>query len=501
MNAKLRHSLLFVLLAVTSQGARAADCEAAAAKVRHGEYRWTEGALIVQGTAAPNLKMDNLAQIKYLTQRAATADAFRKAATILAGVNVTPTLSARDIPGATSRVDAVIKGAEVCKTKFYSDGGVDVAIEVPLAGAASAIGGKGIGINPAQAESEIDGLILDARHLDFLPAMFPRLMSPDGQVLFDASRLDSGIARRRMPISYRLEPPGVPEDMTIVEMRALSLGSESPSDLVLGAADAARLEGGPDFLARGNVFVLIRSPALTECKTDSDDVEGVVVDWERRLLLVRGHGQADFDAEQDEAVRMRLMERAAEVDAERQLFVSARQALGLAGDDKTEGQLVNSVRCGAKFFRDGKAEVVLAAPFYGLDVEVDWADPREDQVAADDAPVTGVIIDASAVTAFEPSLAPLIRDGEAQTIYGPQFVSRTYGTVRGGASYHASVEAASETVRVGDNPVVIEASGVDPDSPDTLLLEAEAVEMLQENPKVLRSAAVAIVLPAEKIRQ
>lgn len=488
------------------------SCEEAAAKVGHGGVLWSEQAVIVQGTAAPNLSsgQTNVSIIKRMAQRAAQVDAYRKAAAILAGVRVTSFSDAGDSPRVTSVISALISGATLCKTKFYADGGVDVAIRLPLTGAIAAVEEEDVGRIPVTGASAHTGLIIDARHLDFVPAVIPRVLSPAGAPLFDRRFVSPEMLERGLAVHYShtKELAAQHAGENPISVKAVALGDVSPSDLVVDAGAAGLLDEKPAFLGSGSVVVLTREPEPVDCRAMTASVNGVMVDWQERLLLARGNGQVDFAGQQDEAVQMRMMERAAEVDAERLLTSHASEKLGLgsqASDSAVAGQhtLVNAVRCGAKYFRDGKAELVLGVPVDRIRMEIEWGSPdRLSGVVGQDSH-TGLIVDATQVMAFVPSLAPVLSSIEGQTLYSASNVSRSYGRVWGGAGYHTTVVDAAADVRVGSSPVMIEATGVAQGEPGKLLLSDEAaakLASLASDTSALRRGAVVIVVAQDRIR-
>ena len=113
----LRAVVLFTLLAfcrlfIAPSGSFAeSNCGAIADRITHGATVWTENAIFVQGTAAPNLSdpYKPVSTIKRETKRAATLDAYRKAAEVLAGVYITGDRMASDTPLITSRIQAYVR--------------------------------------------------------------------------------------------------------------------------------------------------------------------------------------------------------------------------------------------------------------------------------------------------------------------------------------------------------------------------------------------------------
>ena len=161
-----------------------------------------------------------------------------------------------------------------------------------------------------------------------------------------------------------------------------------------------------------------------------------------------------------------------------------------------------AVRCGARYFRDGKAELVLAVPLDTLGLGDDWADPSGARMPPE-GHASGVIVDATGITEYVPSFEPRLVSGEGDTVYGPWHVSRSYGRIQGGAAYHVSLEAARQDPRIGDTPIVVKAVGIGNDPRDLVLApEGRATWMSEVRGTALPvRAAVAVVVEESKIRQ
>ena len=71
---------------------------------------------------------------------------------------------------------------------------------------------------------------------------------------------------------------------------------------------------------------------------------------------------------------------------------------------------------------------------------------------------TGIIVDARHVK-LEPALFPRIFSQEGEEIYGLSGVTRTYVVQQGMALYVKDVEVARKSIKVGNNPLEIEAVG------------------------------------------
>ena len=89
--AAILQLLLFPFFILPFDARAETRCGEIADRISHVDIVWTENAIFVQGTAAPNLSdsYKPVSTIKRETQRAATLEAYRKAAEVLAGVNIT----------------------------------------------------------------------------------------------------------------------------------------------------------------------------------------------------------------------------------------------------------------------------------------------------------------------------------------------------------------------------------------------------------------------------
>lgn len=490
-------TLCLIVPALSTVKGAVDDCGEIGNQIGHGEIRWDESAIYVQGTAAPNLAQKNLTMIKRGASRAARMDAYRKAAAVLAGVSLTASSKVGDLPGATSRVSGFIRGATLCKSKFYADGGVDLVLRIPMASVYANLKSDAKAASVSTGASEYSGLIVDVRHLPFVPAIVPTLASTDGFKFLEQSS-----AINQLPVKYVYSDASTLLEEVAgkkpLKVSAVSLGLFSPSEIVLEASAIDALKLKPEFLGQGRTVIIMRKPKEINCKEMTVSITETKVDWVRRLILTRGYGEVDFSSDYDQAVKMRLMERAAEVDAERRLTT---EAIDLSTNRELKGSisvLVNAARCGAKYFKDGKAEVVLAAPLDQLVLPIPWASKTATPEAHENNTSTGVIIDARQLQGFMPTLAPVLIGPSGELLYGSEFVQAAYGRTFGGAGYVENLEAAIVDERIGFKPLVLKPLKHVEGQAHVLQFstkDAERIQMLAARSDVLARAAIVIVLP------
>jgi hypothetical protein len=498
--------LLFQIFTI-QVAAQEKDCGQIAENIGHGGIVWTENAIVVQGTAAPDLSDPSLSisTIKRRAKAAAKLDAYRKAAGVLTGVKITSVEKAAHKHRVETKINAFVRQARICKTKFFADGGVDIVVVLPISGAIAMGLLDDAGSNVAKAPSDYSAVVIDARELAFEPAVVPRLLAPGGSLLFDQKNIKREIILSRGAVTYVATPEAVTLDLAgnhPLMASGVGLGSNSPSDLVVDAEAARILEGSPDFIGNGKIVIITSGGKKIACQNSGHSVENQRIDWGNRIVLARGFGKVDFTRELDNSVRMRMMERAAEVDAHRRLLeaclkikVDHRRSLrDIPGSiQNITGTIMNAVRCHAKYFKDGTAEVVLAAPIDSMvakSIEMGTLNKIATDVKISD--ITGIIIDATGL-GFEPSLMPRILNRNGSEIYGSGSIAKAYARQYGIAGYSRTMAAAGADKRSGKSPIMVKAVGLGIQNSTALVISSQDSKKFQQLNGILSRGRVVIV--------
>jgi hypothetical protein len=267
-----------VALALAVSAALAAP---SAARAAAGSVDWQRKVVKCTGSGAANLRDagGNPAVARIGAERAAKLDALRSCMETLKGVQLE---SGRTVGGAlrsdaalTGRVEGLVRGFRVVgKPRYYSDGGVEMDVEVPLEGDLSdallpkpdakpeaAPPGKQ-DATPPKAEGAAAGtsLVVDARGQQIVPALAPRILDESGKELYGPASL--GEAGRKAgggaAYAHDLDSAKVamkdrvgPSPLVVKAVRA------EGSDVVVSTADARSLTGrNLAFLAEGKVVIL-----------------------------------------------------------------------------------------------------------------------------------------------------------------------------------------------------------------------------------------------------
>lgn len=227
-----------------------------------GAVDWQKRVVKCTGSGAANLKdaAGNPAVARIGAEKAAKLDALRNCLEAMKGVALSGAQTvggamAAD-PGVRGAVEGTVRGFRETAKRYFSDGGVELDVEVALDAVGEAVLPKGAAAPPPAGPTS---LVVDASGLKVVPALAPRLLDEGGKELYgpsalgDAARKGSGVAAYARGLeSARRDLAARLGDQPLVVKALKAQGS----DLVLPAEAAAALAGRPAFLSEGRVVIL-----------------------------------------------------------------------------------------------------------------------------------------------------------------------------------------------------------------------------------------------------
>ncbi len=248
---------------------------AAPARAEEGKVDWEHEVVKCSGSGAANLKDSdgNPAVARIGAEKAARLDALRNCLAALRGVQLESGKtvgSALESDAALSgKVQGLVKGfRQVGKPRYFSDGGVEIDVEVPLDGALSeALLPRDPEHPPAAAPEDAPpvvggptSLVVDARGLKVVPALAPRVRDEKGKEIYGPTVLDAAGRRQGGGAAYAPDLDAARAAFADrVGKRPLLMKAiqAQGADLVVSAADAELLRGTtPPFLQQGKVVIL-----------------------------------------------------------------------------------------------------------------------------------------------------------------------------------------------------------------------------------------------------
>lgn len=234
----------------------------AQAEAQSGAIDWQRRVIRCKGQAAPDVNAANVAQARIGAERAAKADAMRNILETLKGVQVTGAKTGADAltdPGVSSRVQGTLRHFNVVDTRYFSDGGVEVDVEMPLDGLIDALVPPANAPRKAAADKAAStGLVVDARGVKARPALAPRVLDEKGDEVYGPASVDREKARNGLA-AFASDVDAAKTDARVagspLVIKAIALAQGSVSDVVISNEDAAKARQAR--LSEGNVvFVL-----------------------------------------------------------------------------------------------------------------------------------------------------------------------------------------------------------------------------------------------------
>jgi hypothetical protein len=138
----MKKRVLILLLVLVALASYASTVTAAATDAiettSSGMINWTSGEIFATGIGAPPSYPTNAAQARAMTERAAYVVALRNLLETVKGVRVDSESIVENFMVKSdvikTRVDGIVKGARIVKTRYLSDGSVEVQVGIPLRG-------------------------------------------------------------------------------------------------------------------------------------------------------------------------------------------------------------------------------------------------------------------------------------------------------------------------------------------------------------------------------
>jgi hypothetical protein len=227
-----------------------------------GSIDWQKRVATCSGSGAPNVKDagGNVAVARIGAEKAARLDALRNCLEVIKGVTVSGNQTVSTAIGADNSVKGSVEGAvrgfRTVATRYFSDSGVEIDVEVPLDAVADAVMPKAAA---APASSGPTSLVIDASGLKVAPALAPRLLDEAGKELYGPSALGESARKAGGVAAYARSLEAAKRDLGArlgdrpVVVKAVRAEG---TDLVLAAADAATFAARPPFLAEGRVVII-----------------------------------------------------------------------------------------------------------------------------------------------------------------------------------------------------------------------------------------------------
>ncbi|MFZ5444302.1 MAG: LPP20 family lipoprotein [Myxococcota bacterium] len=226
---------------------------------------WAGQVVRATGAGAPDLKAQNPAQARLGAERAALADALRNLLAQVKGISVDGSKKMGDLmekDEIRTRVEGLVRGYKIVNKRYFSDSGVEVEIEVPLALLTDVVDPDAtqlLAVGKPEGEKNTTGLVIDARGLKVTPSLMPRVLDDGGKPLYSIDSLSSEARKQSGVAAYVASLEDANKSLKAGEKPlVLKAAKASGADLQLAAEDAKKLAAlNTSFLAEGKVVIVL----------------------------------------------------------------------------------------------------------------------------------------------------------------------------------------------------------------------------------------------------
>ena len=261
----------------------------------NGSVNWTTGVLEAVGIGAPPERFYGKPQARPMALRAAKLDAYRNLLEVIKGVRVNSTTLVEDFAVKSdiikTQVDGLVKGAQIVKKDYLSDGTVEITMRMSLSGGLMQVilpkvveveqaekpavalperevptvpGKEEVVSPPAPAGVVYTGLVLDARGIQARPPMSPKIVDENGQEVYGSMQVDREFAVQQGMSGYARDLTAAQSNSRVtnnpVTIKGLKSVGPGRSNIVISNADAQMIRAAAEnlvFLKKCRVMVVL----------------------------------------------------------------------------------------------------------------------------------------------------------------------------------------------------------------------------------------------------
>lgn len=250
-----------------------------------GKINWEAGVIKCEGNGAPPSNMAP-GQAKLMARRAAIVDCYRMLGETINGVQVSSETLVKNFVTESdvikTKMDALIKGAQIVSEKSNADGTYTVIMQIPIFGQENSVSdvilteeieqekqecGCYEPYPPAPPEPEVGtytGLIVDASGIGAEPAMSPKVYGENGNEVYGTMKIDPEVAIEKGIVGYadnmtRAKNSWRAGDKPLI-VKAKTKSGPMKSDITISNAEAEKVKAANDkagFLPNLRVVIIL----------------------------------------------------------------------------------------------------------------------------------------------------------------------------------------------------------------------------------------------------
>ena len=240
---------------------------------------WTTGIATAKGIGIPPKNPASALQAKEMARTAAWAVALRNLLEAVKGVRIDSTTTVSNFVTTNdevrTRVEGMVKGAQLVKEQEMPDGSFETTVEMKLTGDFS-----GVVLPKATPRTEplpphkkhfvdgppksYSGLVVDARGTGAQTALAPRILNEQGEEAYSVAYVEQRSVAEQGIAIYVADLPSAQANPRVTNtpllVKALRATGNNRTDLVVSDADVQTIHGVPDhfkFLKQAKVLVIL----------------------------------------------------------------------------------------------------------------------------------------------------------------------------------------------------------------------------------------------------
>ena len=242
-----------------------------------GVINWSRGVIQAKGIGVLPDKIPNRVQARSSALKDATLDACRKILEVAKGIRIDGATVVGDYAGKNdiimSKIESMVNSADVVKKEYFSDGTVEVTMEMNLRGGFAQLVLPGE-IKPLESirtmapvnnsPSVFTGLVVDTRGLGIQPVMAPKILDENAREVYGSAFVSREYAVQQGMSGYSKDLAAAQSNQRVADnpltVKGLRIEGVEHSDVVISNADARRLRSASEnlsFMKKCRVIIVI----------------------------------------------------------------------------------------------------------------------------------------------------------------------------------------------------------------------------------------------------
>ena len=242
-----------------------------------GCINWSKGIVRAKGIGTLSKKLHGDVNDSSTALEDAKLDACLKIFEVVKGIRIDGTTVVGDYAAENkviiSKIEGIVKNAEVVKKEYFSDGTVEVTMEMNFKGGFAQLVLPGeirplVSIKPMSpvknSYSVFTGLVVDARGLGSKPVMSPKILDETGQEVYGSAFVSREYAVQQGMSGYSKDLTAAKSNQRVagnpLTVKGLRIEGNGHSDIVISNADASRLRSASEnlsFMRKCRVIIVV----------------------------------------------------------------------------------------------------------------------------------------------------------------------------------------------------------------------------------------------------